>query len=136
MLLFQKRFHQGLLDGTIRLTFRQWPKARVKPQGRYRVHPLGVVEVSAIDRITVRQITDADARAAGFSNRGELVEYLRPVAKEPLTDDSEVFRIEFAYVGDGDRIPLALVDQLSPEDVADISKRLKRFDGRKPWTEQ
>ena len=48
MLLFQKRFHVGLLDGSIRLTFRQWPKPRVKASGRYRVHPLGVVEVSLI----------------------------------------------------------------------------------------
>ena len=41
VLLFQKRFHAGLVDGAVRLTFRLWPAARVKAGGRYRVHPIG-----------------------------------------------------------------------------------------------
>ena len=65
MLLFQKRFLSGLVDGRVTLTFRQWPQARVKPLGRYRVHPIGVVEVTSVDRVRVGDISEQDARQAG-----------------------------------------------------------------------
>lgn len=65
MLLFEKRFHEGLVRGDVTLTFRLWPKARVKPGGRYRCHPIGVLEVDAVDRVEARGIAENDARRAG-----------------------------------------------------------------------
>ncbi len=131
VLLFQKRFHAGLVDGSITLTFRAWPRPRVKPQGRYRVHPIGVVEVSAIRPVRVSEISESDARASGFSSRAELMTYLSAVMA-PGT--SEVFRVELRHAGDGDRVPLALETDLSPADVADITRRLKRFDTPTRWS--
>ena len=55
MLLFQKRFHAGLVSGAVTRTFRLWDKPHVKPGGRYRVHPIGVVEVSAVIRAFLRE---------------------------------------------------------------------------------
>ncbi len=66
MLLFQKKFHEGLISGDVTLTFRLWPKARVKRGGRYRCHPIGVVEVDSLDRVRVGSISDEDAKRAGF----------------------------------------------------------------------
>ena len=63
VLLFQKRFHAGLVDGSITLTFRAWPRPRVKPQGRYRVHPIGVVEVTGITASDGSGRIDGSARA-------------------------------------------------------------------------
>lgn len=40
MLLFQKRFHEGLKSGEVTLTFRRWERPHVKPGGRYRCHPI------------------------------------------------------------------------------------------------
>jgi hypothetical protein len=134
VLLFQKRFHAGIVDGSIRLTVRRWATPRVKPGGRYRVHPIGVVEVDALQRVTVRDLSEADARAAGFSSRAELVDYLRPVSDEPLTEATQVFRVALHHGGDGDRVPAALEDQLTSEDVAELTKRLARLDGKAPWT--
>ncbi|HEY1086625.1 MAG TPA: ASCH domain-containing protein, partial [Archangium sp.] len=134
MLLFQKRFHAGLVDGAVRLTFRLWDKPRVKPGGRYRVHPIGVVEVESVARVTVRDITDADARAGGFSSRTELLEYMAPVAKQALTDATPVFRVGLEHGGDGDRVPLALEQELDAAALEDLEKRLARLDGKKPWT--
>ena len=62
MLLFQKRFHAGLVDGSIRLTFRRWAKPHVRPGGRYRCHPIGVLEVESVDQVPVGSITEDDAR--------------------------------------------------------------------------
>jgi hypothetical protein len=134
MLLFQKRFLQGIVDGAITLTFRQWPKAQVKPGGRYRTHPIGVVEVGAVERVRVADISQADARAAGFADRDELLAYLEPAAREKFGPTTEVFRIEFRHAGDGDWVPLSRASDLSDEDIAEIDRRLARLDGEKPWT--
>lgn len=134
MLLFQKRFLAGLVDGRVTLTFRQWPQARVKPLGRYRVHPIGVVEVTSVDRVRVGDISEQDARRAGFGDRDELLAYLKPAARGAFGRQTELFRIEMRYAGDGDRVPLALEDQLSADDIAQIDDRLARLDRKEPWT--
>ena len=134
MLLFQKRFLPGLVDGSVTLTFRQWPQARVKPLGRYRVHPIGVVEVVGVDRVRVDDISEPEARRAGFGDRAELLAYLEPAARGTFGPQTELFRIELRYAGDGDRVPIATEDQLSDDDLAQIDARLARLDRHEPWT--
>jgi len=134
MLLFQKRFLQGLVDGRVTITFRQWPQARVKPLGRYRVHPIGVVEVTGVVRVRVGDISEQDARRAGFDERAELLAYLKPAARGAFGARTELFRIELHYAGDGDRVPLALEDQLSADDISQIDDCLARLDRKEPWT--
>lgn len=134
MLLFQKRFHAGLVDGAVRLTFRLWDKPRVKPGGRYRVHPIGVVEVDALEKITVGAITEADACASGFGSRAELLAYMKPVAKGPLRKTTSVFKVTLHHAGDGDRVAIALDDALSEADVAELERRLARLDRDVKWT--
>lgn len=136
MLLFQKRFHAGLVDGAVRLTFRLWDKPRVKAGGRYRVHPIGVVEVERVALARVGDITEADAHLCGFDSRAGLLAYLAPVAKHPITAKTPIYRVELKHGGDGDRVPEALDDELSPEDVATLERRLKRLDGAAPWTRE
>ncbi len=76
MILFEKRFHQGILSGATTLTFRAWKTARVKPGQRYRCHPIGVLEVDAVSVVSVADISDVDARSAGFASRDEIVAYI------------------------------------------------------------
>lgn len=132
MLLFQKRFHAGLKSGTVTVTYRHWQTARVKPKGRYRCHPIGVLEVDEVTQVTSADITQGDARLAGFDSRSDLLSYLSRGRK--LSDDSKLFRIAFHYGGDGDRIPLALEADLSAQDVETITKKLARLDQGEPWT--
>ncbi len=135
MLLFKKPFHAGLVDGSIRLTFRRWDKPHVRAGGRYRCHPIGVLEVDEVRLVRVRDITDADAQLAGFATRGELVAYLRSGPHgETLADDAELYRIALHHGGDGDRVEIALADKLTREDVAAITAKLAKLDARAPWT--
>lgn len=136
MLLFQKRFHEGLVSGAVRLTFRRWEKPKVRPGGRYRCHPIGVLEVERIDRVRVGDIGEADARRAGFADRAELIAYMATAPGAPLDDDTPVFRVELHHGGDGDRVEIALQEELTRDEVADLAKRLKRLDGRRPWTRE
>lgn len=134
MLLFKKAFWDGLTSGAITLTFRRWQKPHVRVGGRYRCHPIGVLEVDAVDRVRAGAITASDARRAGFASVAELRAYLEELG--PLDDDSELWRVELHHGGDGDRVELALEDQLTPEDVAAITAKLARLDRDTPWTDK
>ncbi len=138
MLLFQSRFHEGLVNGSITLTFRLWPKARVKPGTRYRCHPIGVLEVDAVERIRVREISKPDSLRAGFPDRTSLLDYLQKFSSEPLTDDMEIFRVALHYGGEGDFVPLAKESELSGESFAALSEKLQKMDSSsgKLWTHE
>jgi hypothetical protein len=97
MLLFKKPFHEGLKSGAITITYRRWQKPHVKPRGRYRCHPIGVLEVDSVALVTVAAITADDAKRAGFATRDALVAYLAELG--PLaaaTHDSILVSVEFA----------------------------------------
>ena len=136
MLLFQKRFHEGLVSGAVRLTVRRWDKPRVKPGGRYRVHPIGVVEVDALAQVPLDSLTAADARAAGFAELDELLSYLAeaPTSNGPLGPKSLLYKVTLHHGGDGDRVQGALETDLTAADVEDLRTRLARLDKARKWT--
>jgi hypothetical protein len=137
MLLFQKRFHAGLLSGAVTLTFRRWSQPRVRVGGRYRCHPIGVLQVDDVREVRVSEIGDEDAVRSGFTTRRELLDYLATAPSEtPLRASTRVYRIALHHGGDGDRVELALEDKLTPEDVQEIGARLQRLDKNGPWTQQ
>src|SRR5262252_7509317 len=134
MLLFEKRFHEGLINGSITLTFRRWAKPHVRPGGRYRCHPIGVLEVDALDRIRFSDITTKDAKRSGFASKDELLDYIRSGPAGPIDDETELYRVQLHYGGDGDRVELALEDRLTPEDIDTIQAKLARLDAKNAWT--
>lgn len=137
MLLFTKRFHEGLVRGEITLTFRRWERPHVKVGGRYRCHPIGVLEVDRVGEVRVAEITEDDARRAGFASREELLAFMRSApGAGPLRATTRVYRVELHHGGDGDRAPLALDDRLSDADVEALRARLARLDARTPWTSE
>lgn len=128
MLLFRKPFHAGLVDGSVRLTFRRWDKPHVKAGGRYRCHPIGVLAVDRIARVRVREITEEDARLCGFADRAALLEYMDHPAP-----DAEVFRVDLHHGGDGDRVEIALDEHLSEADVGALREKLEKMGS---WTRE
>jgi hypothetical protein len=134
MLLFKKPFWEGLTSGRITLTFRRWQKPHVRPGGRYRCHPIGVLEVDDVRLVPVRAIAEDDAARAGFASREALVAYLGELG--PLDASTQVYRVALHHGGDGDRIELALEDELDAEAVDTIKKKLARMDERGPWTKK
>jgi hypothetical protein len=134
VLLFKKAFFEGLTSGAITLTFRRWQKPHVRVGGRYRCHPIGVLEVDAVDRVPASSITAADARRAGFASVAALRAYLEELG--PLADSDELWRVELHHGGDGDRVELALDDRLTADDIAAIDAKLARLDRARPWTDE
>jgi hypothetical protein len=134
MLLFKKPFWAGLVSGAVTVTFRRWQKPHVRAGGRYRCHPIGVLQVDDVKLVPVKRISDEDAVRAGFASRDALVSYLAELG--PLDESTEVYRVELHHGGDGDRVELALVDELTGEDVETIKDKLARMDRGAPWTKK
>jgi hypothetical protein len=129
-LLFKQRFWPGLADGSVTLTFRRWSRSQVKVHGRY-VTPAGVLEVDDVTEVEPADVTDEDARRAGFADREELVGQLRGPEAGPL------YRIAFHHAGDDPRIALREEADLDPAGVERLRTRLARLDGASshgPWT--
>src|SRR5262245_18387113 len=99
MLLFTKPLWKGLESGAITLTFRRWAKPHVRPHGRYRCHPIGVLEVDDVKLVTVASLTDDDSRQAGFDGREALVAYLEELG--PVEPTTPVYRVALHHGGDG-----------------------------------
>jgi hypothetical protein len=128
--LFRQRFWAGLADGSITLSFRRWKRPMVKVGGR-QTTPAGVLAIDDVGEIEERDITDDDARRAGFAGRAELL-------AELAGREGQLYRIEFHRAGEDPRIALRERAELSDDDVADLARRLARLDGASthgPWTD-
>ncbi len=96
-MLFKTRFHAGIRDGSIRLTFRRWKRPQVKVGGQYRVGASDQIEVSALRMLSMSSLTPDDARDAGF----ESLEALRAAVgdRTGAAADDAIYRIDFRHVG-------------------------------------
>ncbi len=112
----------GVANGEITVAFRRWAQPRVIAGRDYRTNG-GRVRVDAVDRIAPSKVTGKDARAAGRPNAAAVRDDDRGDPSLPL------YRVRFHLVTDDDpRELLAADDALSPDDLAEISRRLQRYD--------
>lgn len=161
-MLFTSAFLEGLVDGRYTLAFRRWPKARVHPGGQMRTM-VGVLEVEAVERVSERAISEADAARAGFASKAALIEALsadgrragrragaggrssgaasasRGATSETAREEGEIYRVVLRLAGPDPRV--ALREQTpSPQELDDVRQRLARLDAaatraqREPWT--
>ena len=121
-MLFEVRFREGVQDGSITLTFRRWKRRQVVAGNRYRT-AVGMLQVESVAVVDPGGITDREARQAGYPSAAALVGDLRG------TPDLPTYRVAFHAVREVDpRDALAAAADLSPDDVADIDRRLARLD--------
>ena len=128
--LFPQRFHAGLADGSVTLAFRRWRRPAAKAGGRQRT-PVGELAIDAVDPVALDDITDADARRAGYADLDEL---LTELARHP---EGTLYRIELHLAGADPRVALRQQADLSDEDWHTLAARLARLDRSSrhgPWT--
>ena len=122
--------YEGVTAGEITLAFRRQRRRTVRPGGTLRT-AVGVLAILAVDEIIEDDITDADARRAGYADRGAAIAWLK--------DEGTLYRIEFTLQGPDPRIALRDDDNLTADDVDEVRRRLDRLDqasARGPWTRQ
>jgi hypothetical protein len=115
----------GIADGSITVTFRSWKRAQAKAGNRYRVGGM-LIEAIDVRQVAVGDITEDDAVRAGAPNVESLLSRL--VVGDP------VWRVDFVFVGDDDRI--ARRNDTSSTDLDAVIARLARLDRNGAWTRQ
>ena len=129
--LFPLRFHAGLADGSVTLAFRRWRRPAAKAGGRQRT-PVGELAIDAVEAVALADVTEDDARRAGYVDRAEL---LAELARHP---DGTLYRIELHLAGPDPRAALREQADLSDEEWQAVATRLARLDRASrhgPWTE-
>jgi len=127
--LFEKRLWDGIADGSVTVTFRRWKRVQARAGRRQRTAG-AIIEVDTVDVVTVADIGDEDAAAAGYPDAAALVADLRG------TPDLPIYRVRFHRVdGPDPRAELAASGSLSPAELAALQARLARLDrSHGPWT--
>ena len=128
-MLFKRPVLDGIAAGKVDRAFRRWRRPRVRRGSRLRTG-VGVLEVDAVDVVTVAGITEHDARRAGFPSRAALV-------SELTGRDGSVYRVRLRLAGPDPRVDLRRRSRLSSDELAEVGRRLARLDAasrRGPWT--
>lgn len=129
-MLFRQKFLEGIRRGAVTLAFRRWTKPTVKAGGTL-LTPVGRLRIAAVEEIDAADITDADARKAGFENAGAVREELNQRSA------GRVYRIRIKLAGPDPRISLRNKADFSPDDLENLRTRLARLDkasARGHWT--
>jgi hypothetical protein len=85
-MLLPNRIAQGVRDGTITLAFRRWEQPRVKPGGT-QLTSAGIVRFDAVEEVgDPADLTEDDARSAGFASLAALRRQLWPRPASALRD--------------------------------------------------
>lgn len=130
MLLTNKHL-EGIESGKIKFAFRKWKKPTVKAGGRLRTH-VGVLAIHAVDQISEKEITDRDAKLAGYESRSELLQELKQ-------RDGQLYRIKLSLAGPDERIALRNKHEVTDDEWPELRRKLDRLDAHGihgPWVVQ
>lgn len=136
-MLFQRRFHAGIADGSITKTFRVWSRPQVTAGERYQVGKVGSLLVDTIDQVALSSISESDVAAAGFESREKMTKYLRRASRQPFDDATTVYAVTFHFDGPDDRPGPDTGAPPTEEAAAELSGKLLKMDERHalgPWT--
>ena len=128
-MLIKDEVIEKIRAGEITVLFRRWSRPGAKAGGTQMTQG-GVVGVDTVEIIDEADITDAEAVAAGYSDRADLIEKLN-YREDPI------YRIGVRWVGEDPRIALRSSDDLSDDELADIIAKLDKMDRtskRGAWT--
>ncbi|MCY3646190.1 MAG: hypothetical protein OXH07_04355 [Chloroflexi bacterium] len=130
-MLLKRETLEGIAEGRITLAFRRWKRPTVRAGGELRT-AVGVLAIDAVDAISESDITEGDARRAGYPARDAL---LADLNRRP---DGDLYRVAVRLAGDDPRTALREQDTLDGDAIEAIAARLARFDRSSrhgPWTE-
>lgn len=128
-MLIKQAVLEGIVAGKVTLAFRRWKRPTVKAGGTLRTR-LGVLQIQAVDTIDWADVTDRDAKAAGYDSRAGLEQ---DVARR----EGQLYRVKLKPGGEDPRIALRQQNKLSKEETRELRARLERLDQASPvgpWT--
>jgi hypothetical protein len=85
---------EAIKRGDITLQFRRWSRPTVKPGGTLKTK-VGLLQIGRVDAMSPDDVTEADARAAGFADLAAFRKWLATMKEGPIFQ-----RIEVSYLGE------------------------------------
>ena len=85
---------EAIKAGKIDLQFRRWTRPSVKPGGTLKTK-IGLLRIGRIDDMRPEDVTEVDARRAGFTSVADFEKWLGTMKQGPLFQ-----RIEISWLGD------------------------------------
>lgn len=128
-MLIKNKILDEIKAGHISVIFRRWKRAGVKAGGT-QMTQRGVLGIDSVAVVTEKQITEKDAKAAGFASKKDLLADL-------YDRDEDIYRIGVHWVGEDPRKALRSNDDLSSNEIDEILEKLKKLDQnsqRGNWT--
>jgi hypothetical protein len=129
-MLFRQHFLEGIRSGAITVAFRRWQRPSVKSGGTL-LTSIGQLHIASVRQIAMPQISENDARRAGYGSLAELLKELRQ------RSEGRVYRIELGPLRVDPRIALRREASLTRDTHHELSERLQRLDSHSadgPWT--
>lgn len=93
-MLIKRDVLEAIKDGRITLQFRRWTRPSIRPGGTLKTK-LGLLQIGRMDEMDPIEVTQEDARRAGFAGVAEFHSWLGTMKDGPL-----FHRIEVSYVGE------------------------------------
>jgi hypothetical protein len=88
-MLIRREVLEAIRRGEISLQFRRWTRPTVKPGGTLKTR-LGLLQIGRIDDMRPDDVSEADARQAGFADRTDFDRWLLTMKEGPLFQRIEV----------------------------------------------
>jgi hypothetical protein len=132
LMLVKRAVLDRIAAGEVDTVFRRQQRPTVKAGGTLRT-AVGVLDILEVTRVALDEIDADDARRAGYGDVESLLSDLR--AKPDGVD----YRVRVRFGGADPRLALRERSELSADDVAELVRRLDRFDDASPrgaWTRQ
>jgi len=117
--------------GEIAVLFRRWSRPGAKAGGTQMTQG-GVVGIDSVEVVTEDEITEQDARDAGYPSRDKLLSGLS-------YRDDPIYRIRVHWGGEDPRIALRENDDLAETELTEIIDKLAKLDKnskRGAWTKE
>jgi hypothetical protein len=84
---------EAIRRGEITLQFRRWTRPSVRPGGTLKTK-IGLLKIGRMDEVSPADVTEAEAKAAGFRDVADFRRWLGTMKEGPL-----FHRIEVGYLG-------------------------------------
>lgn len=93
-MLIKREILDAIKRGEIDLQFRRWTRPSVKAGGTLKTS-VGLLRIGRMDEVDPAEVTEAEARRAGFADVADFRRWLDTMKQGPL-----FHRIEIGYLGE------------------------------------
>jgi hypothetical protein len=122
---------EKIKSGEITTLFRRWSRPGAKAGGSQMTQG-GVIGIDSVEVVSENDITEIDAREAGYGTKENLLDKLS-YREDPI------YRIRVYFKGEDPRIALREKNELTPNELEEVIEKLGKLDAgskRGPWTQE